>query len=134
MPPLNDRIRLAREALHLTREAMAAQSGIPRESLATYELAKSKPGADALERLCRAGISPAWLLLGEEPMLRSGPPRSELQRLQLAIEAAEEGLAGVGRTLAPAQKAELIMAVLELFSTYGEGAKDKVAQLVRLAA
>lgn len=69
---MGERIRAARGALRLTRAALAARSGVPFESLSNYELGRAKPGAEALEKLAQAGISPAWLLLGQEPMLSAG--------------------------------------------------------------
>lgn len=137
MQPIGERIRAAREALRLTRDALASQSGIPSKSLRTYELANSLPGAEALEKLAQAGIAPAWLLLGQEPMLSAGPPRSQLDRLRLAIEAVEEGLQAVDRELPPPQKAELVLAALELLAEDDANSaqtKGKLVQLLRLSA
>lgn len=135
--PLHVRLRAARESMRKTREVLAFESGIPANSLRNYELGLRAPSAEALEKLAQAGIAPAWLLLGQEPMLSAGPPRSQLDRLRLAIEAVEEGLQAIERTLPPKQKAELVLAALELLA--GDEAnsaqtKGKLVQLLRLAA
>lgn len=57
----------------------------------------------------------------------------DLARFRLAIETAEEGLAAAERVIAPDKKADLILAIYDLF---GEPAntKERVLKLVKLAA
>lgn len=86
--------------------------------------------------LVRLGINANWLLTGEGPMLLKdlAVPAGTLNtaRLQLAIETVEEGLQATGRTMTPAKKTELILAVYDL---YADGtAKERILRLVKSAA
>lgn len=59
------------------------------------------------------------------------PP--DMARLRLAIETVEEGLAVTHRTMKPADKAELVLAVYDLFGE-SDANKESVVKLVKFAA
>lgn len=65
----------------------------------------------------------------------ASPPAGALDaaRLRLAIEAAEEGLDAAGRVMAPDKKAELVLAIYDLFEEPAN-TKERVLKLVKLAA
>lgn len=60
------------------------------------------------------------------------PPALDMDRMKLAIEAVEEGLAG--RTIDPAKKANIILAAYDLLAEPTEEAKGKVLKLIKAAA
>jgi transcriptional regulator with XRE-family HTH domain len=60
------------------------------------------------------------------------PPALDMDRMKLAIEAVEEGLAG--RTIDPAKKANIILAAYDLLVEPTEEAKGKVLKFIRAAA
>ena len=63
------RLKAARAALGLKQEEVVAISGIPIDSYRKYEGGRSRPGAGAIAKLERAGISASWLTSGEGEML-----------------------------------------------------------------
>lgn len=85
----------------------------------------------------RLGINANWLLTGDGSMLLSGPQASigapDAARLRLAIEAAEEGLSAAGRVMGPDKKAELVLAIYDLFEEPAI-TKERVLKLVKFAA
>jgi hypothetical protein len=89
--------------------------------------------------LARAGINANWLLTGEGPMLLGELQADQeagaldRERMHIAIEAIEEALAENGLTMAPAKKAEVILAAYDVLETFGV-TKEKVMKLVKLAA
>ena len=117
---------------------------MPLPSLRGYELSLRVPGGDAIEALVGVGINANWLLTGEGPMLladlqapaaQAVPPGAlDIARMHLAIEAVEEGLEAAKRVMAPAKKADLVLAVYDLLDDATEASKGKVLKLVKLAA
>lgn len=59
------------------------------------------------------------------------PPALDMDRMKLAIEAVEEGLAG--STIDPAKKANIILAAYDLLAEPTEEAKGKVLKLIKAA-
>lgn len=135
------RIKEARSALGLTQKELCAKAGMKLPSLRDYELGKRIPGGEAVADLVRVNINANWLLTGEGPIhladlqSPSSPPGAlDIARMRLAIEAVEEGLIAVKRVMAPAKKADLVLAVYDLLEDATEASKGKVLKLVKLAA
>ena len=61
---LSARLKSAREALKLTQDEIATQSGIPLSTYQKYELGLRQPGADQLQKLAKVGIDLNWLITG----------------------------------------------------------------------
>lgn len=115
--------------------------GVSTDQLARYLRNENEPPVGAVVRLGKAsGYSVAWLADGEGPMLLADlnplTPAGALDiaRMRLAIEAVEEGLEAAKRTMAPAKKADLVLAVYDLLDDATEASKGKVLKLVKLAA
>ncbi len=107
---------------------------MPLPSLKNYELAQRIPGGEAILALMHAGINANWLLTGEGPMLLADMAGTlDRKRMQLALEAIEEGIEEANGTMAPAKKAQLLLAVYDLMEEPSV-TKAKVLQLVKFAA
>lgn len=61
-----ERLHAARKALGMTQKDLADQADVPIPSLRDYERGSSSPGAEAMAKFARVGISPQWLLCGAE--------------------------------------------------------------------
>lgn len=98
----------------------------------------STPGVDKAAQIAEAnGVRLEWLATGSGPQrAEAGAPGAavpvDLAELALAIETVEEGLAVHRRTMPPAKKAELIVAVYDLWVNGEEDAKKNV--VLRLVA
>lgn len=94
-----------------------------------------------------ANVNIEWLATGRGPKMRGAPvatippapPQSpssvnvdDLERLELAVESVEEGLAATHRTLPPSRYAQLIVAVYDLLADMDQ--KDNVVKFIKLAA
>lgn len=93
-----------------------------------------------------ANVNIEWLATGRGPKMRgaaytiapapSQAPSSvnvdDLERLELAVESVEEGLAATHRTLPPSRYAQLIVAVYDLLADMDQ--KDNVVKFIKLAA
>ena len=116
---------------------MSDATGIPVSSLNKYEGDHVQPGAEALAQLARTGINIHWLVTNDGPMLMSElQPRGALDAalLQASIEGVEEALRASRRDMPPAKKAELVLAVYDLYA--GAAApldKVRVLHLVKTA-
>lgn len=150
---ISDRIKSARAALKLKQDEMSALMGMSIDTYKKYEGGLRKPGAEALGSFMGAGINANWLLGGDGPMLLRDlaspvrlvasdqvgayqvqtPPGLDLERLQHAIATVEEALEQTRRTMEPARKAELVLAVYDLFQEPAN-THDRVLKLVTLAA
>lgn len=134
---LGARMKDAREVLGLSRPAFTHKfGGASVRTLENNEGGSNEAGICLMEAFVRAGINANWLLTGEGPMLLKdlAVPAGALDtaRLQLSIETVEEGLQATGRTMPPAKKAELALAVYDL---YADGtAKERILRLVKSAA
>lgn len=93
-----------------------------------------------------ANVNIEWLATGRGPKMRGAaysiapaPPQApssvnvdDLERLELAVESVEEGLAATHRTLPPSRYAQLIVAVYDLLADMDQ--KDNVIKFIKLAA
>ncbi len=128
------RIKQARGALGLTQKGLCEATGMPFPSLRNYESSNQIPGGEAILALMHAGINANWLLTGEGPMriedLAGGLDR---ERMRISLKAIEMGLKATERVMAPAAKAELLLAVYDLLED-SSVTEEKVMNIVKLAA
>jgi len=131
-------LKVARGALGLSQTEAASGSSVPVGTLRKYEQGPSLPGAEAIAGFIRLGINSNWLLTGEGPMLLADlNPAGNLEpeRLRLSIETVEEGLRQTKRTMEPAKRAELVLAVYDLYADgVGAQARERILRLVKSAA
>ncbi len=113
---------------------------MPLPSLKNYEASQRIPGGEAIAALMHAGISANWLLTGEGPMLMADhlagaetPGALDRERMAMAVEALEEVLLEAGRTMAPAKKAQVLLAAYDLLEEPSV-TRSKVVQLLKFAA
>ena len=71
MNTVAERLCYLRGLLGLSQIEVATRFGIPYNTYRKYEHGPSKPGADAIEGIARAGINTNWLLTGEGPIYLS---------------------------------------------------------------
>lgn len=111
------------------------------ESLLRKYLAGSQPNAANLVAMAdAAGVTVDWLATGRLPKMRAELKAGaatgsglDAARLQLAIATVEEGLAATRRVMAPDKKAELVLAVYDLFQEPAV-TRERVLKLVKSAA
>lgn len=124
-----------------SQNSFARRCGIGETTLRKY-LGGAQPSTDRLVAMADiAGVSIEWLAAGRGPRQRQrAQPEviSDRDRLVTAIRAVEQGLALIGRTMAPDKKAELILAAYELISqddaTAQAAQSAKIIQFIKLAA
>lgn len=121
----------------LTQVEFAPKIGVSKNTVGRIERNEYVPDGDILLALRREfGVSPSWVLTGEGLMLQADyikPGGLDMDRLRLAIETVEEGLAATRTTMAPTKKADLALAVYELLEEPGVS-KERVLKLVKFAA
>lgn len=128
------RIKQARGVLGLTQKDLCEATGMPLPSLKNYEASQRIPGGDAIAALMHAGINANWLLTGEGPMLMADLAGVlDRERLRISLKAIEMGLKATERVMAPAAKAELLLAVYDLLED-SSVTEEKVMNIVKLAA
>lgn len=141
---IGERIKAARNALGITQDGLSHYAGsTSKRGLQDNEKGVSMPGGQMIGALVMARINANWLLTGEGPMLLADPqtqpaqaitpPGLDMPRFLLAIEAVEEGLEAANRTMTPAKKAELFLAVYDMMEE-PTITKERVLKLVKLAA
>jgi transcriptional regulator with XRE-family HTH domain len=133
---------MIREQRNMTITAMASFLGENRQRLQDIELGKQKIPEDIIVKYIENFyIDANWLLTGEGEMMRRSASEAnpseavDSKRLTLAIETVEEGLKKTHRTMVADKKAELVMAVYDLFKNSAEPAtKQSVLRLVQSIA
>lgn len=140
MSALNSRLKAWRESKRLTQDHAAALLGFPVRTYQKYELGSSAPGAGAMEAFVTAGgVNANWLLTGEGPMLLGDLQAAgwsgalDRERMRISLKAIEMGLKATERVMAPAAKAELLLAVYDLLED-SSVTEEKVMNIVKLAA
>jgi transcriptional regulator with XRE-family HTH domain len=137
MTTIGQRLKEQRDGLALSQEAFGQIAGVGKRAQINYEQGLRVPDADYLAAIAAAGCDVLYVITGRKesatPTQEQLTQFSDQHRLQLAIEAVEEGLAEIKRKLPPAKKAELIVAAYELMAQ-PEQAKNNVIRLVRVAA
>jgi len=128
------RIKQARGVLALTQKDLCEATGMPLPSLKNYEASQRIPGGEAIAALMHAGINANWLLTGEGPMLMADLAGVlDRERMRISLKAIEMGLKATERVMAPAAKAELLLAVYDLLED-SSVTEEKVMNIVKLAA
>lgn len=126
-----DRLREERERLGLSQTAMAMCADVTKMSQINYEKGARSPDAKYLDAIARAGVDVLYILTGRRE--REVSRLDDRARLALAIEAVEEGLSSIRRTLPPAQRAEAILAAYDLMAEPAS-ARNQVVTLLKLVA
>lgn len=128
---IGERWRDERLRLGIAQADLAASVGASRRSVIDWEKGVAAPNAEALSAFGEVGADALYIITGrrEQPLSRL----DDRERLRLAVEAVEDGLAAVRRTLPPDKRAELILAAYDLMAA-PEQAKGKVVELLRLVA
>ncbi|THF60946.1 helix-turn-helix domain-containing protein [Pseudothauera rhizosphaerae] len=96
VPAIGERIKVARKAVGLTQDRLAALAGATsKRGLQDNEAGKGMPGGQMIGAMVRAGINANWLLTGEGPMLLSeldeaAAWRARAEQLQVALNAAAQ--------------------------------------------
>ena len=125
--------------------AFGRRCGIGEATLRKY-LGGAVPNTDNLVAIAdAANVNIDWLAAGRGPKQRGAaytiapaPPQApssvnvdDLERLELAVESVEEGLAATHRTLPPSKYAQLIVAVYDLLADMEK--KENVIKFIKLA-
>ncbi len=135
---LSDRLRRVAKEVAGSGDALSQKTGIARSTLETWLTGRADLKAAKLAQISVAtGVNIHWLVTGDTPMMLSDiQPRGALDAplFVASIEGVEEALRATGREMAPAKKAELVLAVYDLYA----GAevpldKGKVLHLVKTA-
>ena len=71
METIGERVRRARQRLALSQDNLAEMSGVPKVTISRVENSRyGPPRPSTVRRLATAlGVTPAWLLYGEESQL-----------------------------------------------------------------
>lgn len=122
--------------------AFAKECGFSDSLLGAYLRGEKLPGMENLMAMAEAGgVTLDWLATGREPRTRAewraakAAPAAALdtERLKLAIATVEEGLAATRRVMEPDKKAELVLAVYDLYQEPAVS-HERVLKLVKSAA
>ncbi|MBF0603742.1 MAG: helix-turn-helix domain-containing protein [Nitrospirae bacterium] len=115
-----DRMKRVRSYLGVTQKIMSDKLGLGVSTWQQYELGKSLPGTETLQKLAKLGFDVHWILTGEGSMLRNSdhafkedPPTPDILtpdmifQMSLALEnfLAEEKLA---KAIRPEERATLL--------------------------
>ena len=132
---LGQRLKEERERLELTVVAFAEAAGAKKNTVIDWQKDVSSPPAAKLSALAEIGVDVLFVITGRREMDIKKPSSTERDsdRLTIAIEAVNEGLAETGRTLPPRKLAELILAAYELIADPIQS-RDNIIKLVRMAA
>lgn len=136
--PIGERLRKERERLGCNQTVFADVAGITRKTLFGYETGVRPPDAAVLAVWGEMGLDVLYVITGQDskavitqPVLST--PLHDRERLRIAIETVEEGLADMHRKLQPKKRAELILAAYDLLAE-PERTRATIIQLVRAVA
>lgn len=83
---LGQRLRIARDAAHMTHGDIAEHLCITRSAISQWETDVTTPRGPKVRRLAAIlGVRAGWLLVGEEPMLEHGGPAPQSGSLEYVI-------------------------------------------------
>jgi transcriptional regulator with XRE-family HTH domain len=126
---MKNRLIEERKRLGLNQDKMAEKGGVAKRTYCDYESGVSEPKASFFSAIAAEGVDVQYILTGTRKRVDI-----DSQRLQLAIETVEEGLQSTQRTIIADKKAQLIMAVYDLFEEQTPAAKQTILKLVKSAA
>lgn len=126
-------------------EQLARVTGLSSRAIGKYRSGESLPGLGALIAIADAtGVSIDWIATGDGPMMRGEAtgsvvactrPHLDTELLHLVVEAIEEGLRQVDRIMEPMAKADLVLAVYDLYTDMEQPVdKVKILKLIKSAA
>jgi len=104
---LSTRIRIARQRVHLSQEALATRMGVTRGAVANWECAVgARPATSRLERLARVTcVCFEWLATGRGPLAYEPPENVPAVGAELVDDPAERRLlAAYRQTSRPTQR------------------------------
>ena len=135
---MGGRVASYRKAKSLSQQELADIVGVSRGYIGDIERDRSDPSSNFLTLLTsKMDVSADWILTGEGEMLKENHANLVLidtKRLTLAIETVEEGLEVAHRVMQPDKKAQLILAVYELFKSQAKSDKKSMLSLVQQIA
>lgn len=126
---IENRLKEERKRLGFNQAEFSGLAGRTKKTMIDYEKGISSPDARFLSAIASAGADVQYILTGVRMLLGV-----DVDRLTLAIETVEEGLEKTKRTMKPDKKAELVIAVYDLFEEPTPVAKQSVLRLVQSAA
>lgn len=130
---ISSRMLKARQHLKFTQLVFSKSIGVHQNSICRYENGDRIPDVETVARISIIhGFSLQWLMIGEGPMRPGSPtpdgsapgssgPALNVALLQSVLIAVRQATAAAGRTLTPAQEAQLITGVYELCRTLPPG-------------
>jgi transcriptional regulator with XRE-family HTH domain len=134
------KIKEERERLGYSQQAFSDLGGVSKRSQIMYEQDKTEPSARYFTLISDIGADIGYILTGKRSSDKYNAPAPQITNkldsdcLALAIETVEEGLEVTHRTMKPNKKAELVMAVYDLFKDEPSRNKQSVVRLVQSAA
>jgi transcriptional regulator with XRE-family HTH domain len=144
MFPIGERLSEERQRLGMNQTDFAALASVTRKTLFGYETGARAPDAEALASWSVVGLDVLYVVTGRRSpagasapgVAEPEPPLSDRDRLRVAVEAVEEGLAETRRKLPPDKRAELFLAAYDLIAEMAEPEQSRanVIRLVRVAA
>jgi transcriptional regulator with XRE-family HTH domain len=127
-----ERITIYRKEKRLSQQELADLLGVSRGYVGNIESGRNEPSSSFLMLLAsKLNVSADWVLTGDGEMLKGKAATIQSsatldgERLTLAIETVEEGLEVTHRVMKPDKKAELIMAVYDLFKNQDRDRDEK---------
>lgn len=131
---LGARLKKIRKEKGLTLKGLAELVPASPGFISEVENGLKMPGGDFLLSLKRIfGVDLDWLLTGGESKAQASEFNTEL--LRQAIEVVETALEETGRVMTSHKKADLVIAIYELYAETGEQVdKTRVLKLIKSAA
>lgn len=142
---LSSRLSEERKRIGLNQTEFGKIAGVTKTSQGNYESGERSPNADYLQAISAMGVDVQYVLTGTRSQSVAGESSTlkentanlvlmDTKRLTLAIETVEEGLEVAHRVMQPDKKAQLILAVYELFKSQAKNDKQSVLSLVQSIA
>lgn len=125
-----ERLLEERKRLDLNQQEMADLGKVAKRTYCNYEAGEREPMGGFFTAIATAGADVQYILTGA----RANMEDVDIKRLTLAIESVEEGLQKTNRTMKPDKKAQLIVAVYDLFAEPSPVMQQSILKLVQSAA
>lgn len=126
---MEERIKALRKALGLTQQEFADRMGLKRNTVATYELGRSRPSDSAISLICRTfNVNETWLRTGEGEMFTEREDGMlEHLRQELQLSDSETEMFAVWLELPYEQRQKAIDFAREFMSQIQEAEKNMAA-------